>query len=573
MSRLLNTSRHRHFLAKVWALTKPYWTTSEERWSAWALLITIISMSLLMVYFTVLLNEWNGKFYNALQELDLEAFWSLIGYFSILASIYIFFAVLQYYLTAWLKIRWRRWLTNVYFDRWLDNKTYYLMELRHDESDNPDQRISEDIDRFTDNTLSLSLGLLRSLVSLASFSVILWHLSTAVTFNLGDTEIAIPGFMLWAALLYAVIGSVITHYVGRRLISLNFTQQRYEANFRFSMARLRENSERIALYGGEETEKHFLRQRFTMVWRNFMSIMNTQKYLVGFTSAYSQAAIIFPILIAAPAYFGGAMQLGGLMRVVNAFGRVQDALSWFVDNYAALAAWRSVVDRLTTMNENMAQLTPPNLREKQHFDTTAHAIDLNNVTLGLPDGRSLINIDHLRLDPGQHTLITAPSGTGKSVLFRTLAGIWPWWEGQIERSEQLMFLPQSPYLPIGTLREALIYPERTTDQTDQALKALLKACRLDALAERLDDYDHWAQQLSPGEQQRLAFARALLKAPEWLFLDEATSALDMDTERALYELLAERLPDTTRVSIAHRDSLGAFHEHTLNLSDFKTPSP
>ncbi|MCX2523610.1 ABC transporter ATP-binding protein/permease [Larsenimonas rhizosphaerae] len=567
MSSPLPTRKHDHFLAKVWALTKPYWR-SEEKWSAWGFLILILTLTLGSVYLTVLLNRWSGEFYNAIQDKDLDAFWHLIGEFSILATIYIIAAVYQYYVTSILQIRWRRWLTNVYFDRWLDGHAYYLMEMRHEESDNPDQRISEDIDRFTDATLNLTIGLLRSVVSLVSFSVILWTLSQAVAFDIGPLHVDIPGFMLWAALLYAGLGSILTHYVGRRLIRLNFTQQRYEADFRFSMARLRENSERVALYGAEETEKSLLRGRFNMVWQNFWRIMRTQKRLIGFTSAYSQIAIIFPMLIAAPAYFSGAMQLGGLMRVVSAFGRVQDALSWFVDNYASLAAWRSVVDRLTTMNENMDNLVPPGERDGQHYthETTNH-IELHQVVLRVPDGTRLLNIDSLTFNAGEHTLIHAPSGSGKSVLFRTLAGIWPWWSGTVKAGTSQLFLPQTPYLPIGTLRDVLSYPDRHSDHDDDALRALLRQCRLEKLEDQLHSERHWAHLLSPGEQQRLAFARALLKQPDWLFLDESSSALDLDTEQHLYALIKEQLPRTTLISIAHRASLNAFHDRVIDLRD------
>ncbi len=562
----LRTGHYRSFLGKTWALTKPYWQ-SEEKWQAWGLLLVIIALSLGGVYLSVWFNQWYNDFYNTLQNKDAPGFWLQISRFCPVALIYIVVAVANYYLSSMLQIRWRRWLTDVYFERWLKGRAYYLLEVSRDDTDNPDQRIAEDIDSFTTSTLSISLGLLSNIVSLFSFVFILWGLSGPLSFTVAGHAVSIPGYMVWVALLYAIAGSWLTHRVGRKLIKLNFDQQRYEANMRFAMVRVRENSERIALYQGEEQEQRNLRQRFHAVWSNFWSIMRVQKNLTAFTSAYGQIAIIFPLVVAAPRYFGGAIQLGGLMQISSAFGQVQGALSWLVDSYSALARWRSVVDRLTTFNDRLDSIDALHQHSNRTQLQQGGGISIRDTQLRLPNEKVLLNIASLTLEPGQHTLINAPSGSGKSVLLRMLAGIWPWWTGQVQRPENVMFLPQLPYLPIDTLRQALAYPQAAEDFDDQRYQQVLQLCKLEPFIGMLDESRHWAQSMSPGEQQRVAIARALLKKPQWLFLDEATSALDIGSEQQLYQVLRQQLPDTTLVSIAHRTTLRAFHQQEWQLAE------
>jgi len=555
------------FLGKVWILAKPYWYC-EEKWIARGLLLTIVSLSLGSVYLAVMFNEWNGQFYNALQEMDVEQFTALLFKFCWLAALAIAAAVYEYYLTNILHIRWRRWLTDVYFKRWLDHHSYYLMELQHESTDNPDQRIAEDIRDFTDDTLSLSLGLMNSVVTLFSFVTILWGLSGELSFEVASVPIIIPGFMVWVALLYAILGTWLAHKVGFPLVKLNFLQQRYEADFRFAMVRLRENAEEVALYHGEKAERKTLGTRFANVWQNYWQIMKYQKRLIGFTAGYSQLAMIFPILVAAPRYFSGAIQLGGMMQVANAFGMVQGAMSWFVDNYSRLARWHSVVDRLTGFVVRLDGL------EQQRKSSTfkiqpeeSGSLRLNQMAINLPSGEHLLAPQNLILEPGENVLVKAPSGTGKSTLFRALAGIWPWCEGTLSRPEEVLFLPQIPYLPVATLKQALTYPEPASEcgLSDRELIKLLADCRLKHFIDRLYVVDHWAHIMSPGEQQRLAIARALLRQPKWLFLDEATAALDSDTEAHLYQLLVDRLPDCSLISIAHRASVERFHQHCLTM--------
>jgi putative ATP-binding cassette transporter len=559
----------RTFLGNVWAFTRPYWY-SEEKWVARGLLAAVVAINLGMVYITVLLNHWYNDFYNTLQNKDAASFGQLLIVFAAMAAAYIVLAVYQLNLNMLLQIRWRRWLTGVYFNEWLSERVYYRLELKSHGADNPDQRMQEDLKIFTSNTLSLGLGLMRSVVSLFSFVFILWTLSGPLLVPIDGAEISIPGYMVWAALLYAVAGTWLAHRIGQPLIGLNFDQQRFEADLRFALVRLRENAEGVAFYRGENDEKRNLLERFGSVWWNWWLLIKYQKRLIGFTAFYEQLASIFPIVVAAPRYFSGAIQLGGLMQISSAFGRVQDALSWFITAYSQLAEWKATVDRLTTFHQAIVA-TANESRNGTGIATGTHGgaeIVARDLRLALPDGRSLIDAINLRLKAGEHVVVTGPSGSGKSTLFRALAGIWPYGGGQVQTPERdrIMFLPQRPYLPIGTLREVVTYPTGAAKIDDARIVEALRLCHLESLAGRLDERGHWTLRLSPGEQQRLAFARALLNEPQWLFLDEATAALDETTEDHLYGLLRQRLANTTVISIAHRPTVAAQHQRRIILS-------
>ncbi|WP_108652143.1 ABC transporter ATP-binding protein/permease [Dongshaea marina] len=557
-------SQSSSFVKSVWRLTYPYWR-SEEWLKAWSLLIIVIALDLLLIYISVKINAWNRDMFNVFQNYQKEQFWPLVKFFCILAAIFIVAAVCKIYLQMALKINWRRWMTHQYFDRWLGKKAYYQLELNRNQTDNPDQRISEDINMFTDNTLDLSLGLLSNIVNLFAFVTILWGLSNTVTVTFFGPGVHIPGFLVWAALIYAILGSVLTHFVGRPLIKLNFRQQHYEADFRFSMVRLRENAESVALYDGESAEKKRLGKRFTQVWQNYWRIMRWQKNLTAFTAGYHQAAVLFPLLVAAPSYFAKQIKLGGFMQILNAFGQVQSSLSWFVDAYAALAAWKATTDRLLSFNQGMDMAFEKMVKQSHLRYQRGDACTLKEVEVQLPGGSVLLNRSNLELTPGEHLLVSGASGTGKSTLFRVLAGIWPFGDGEVTRPESVLFVPQRPYLPIGPLRDALLYPGFSGAVSDEKLQELLSLCHLEHFRGALDEVQHWAQVMSPGEQQRLSFARALLQRPRWLFLDEATSAIDEQTEQLLYQLLLEELEETTIVSIAHRSTLAHFHQQRLNL--------
>ncbi len=568
----------RLFVRKVAALALPYFR-SEEKWKARGLLAAIVALNLGAVYMLVLINDWNRVFYDALQNKDAAVFWRELGRFTYLAFGFIIIAVYRFYLTQLLEMRWRAWMTGHYLDRWLANKAFYHLELARfskDEGalpDNPDQRISEDVNAFTTYSVSLTMGLLNAVVTLASFVGILWSLSGSFSFSFNGDSYTIPGFMVWMAVVYAAAGSVITHYVGRPLIALNFQQKRVEAEFRNHMVRVREYSESIALDKGEPVERQHAGQRFTEVLANYLRLLKRQKTLTWFTVGYGQAAVVFPFIVAAPRFFSGAIQLGQLMQISSAFGRVQDALSWFVDNYDSLASWRATTDRLTSFEESFAQVqqTAARASAERRDAPDADTLQIDEVQIALPGGRPLIAADSLTLRAGEHVLVKGPSGSGKSTLFRTLAGIWPWAKAKLARpadfDERTMFLPQRPYFPNGPLRDALAYPATPDRYTDAQLQQALRDALLPQLADDLGRQDTWGQKLSGGEQQRLAIARAFLKQPRWLFVDEASSALDEDAERTLYQRLRERVAaqNGALVSIAHRPGVAAFHDRQWRL--------
>ncbi|HEX9071621.1 MAG TPA: ABC transporter ATP-binding protein/permease [Pseudolabrys sp.] len=559
-------------LAIVWRIASPYFY-SEDRWPGRILLAAVIAIELSIVGINVLLNSWNNTFYNALQDKDWGAFIYQLGYFSVLATIYILLAVYQLYLNQWLQIRWRRWLTRTYLDHWLAGANHYRMQLLGDAADNPDQRIAEDVKQFIDagptgiGILPIGLGLLNSVVTLGSFAVILWNLSGTAPLHLFGTTWAIPGYLFWAALIYAVIGTALTHLVGRALTALNFQQQRYEADFRFNLVRVRESSEQIALLDGEQAERDRLLVRFGNVVANWLAIMTRQKKLTFLTAGYGQVSAVFPFVVVSPAYFAGAIQLGGLMQTASAFGSVQGALSFFVSSYRQLAEWRAVVERLAGFDESIAAAkaaatTAPVITLAP---SDASAVSFKDLAVRLPNGTPLVNASDLSIKLGERVLVSGPSGSGKSTLFRALAGVWPFGDGiiTVPKNARVMILPQRPYFPIAPLAAAVAYPAEPGTFDTGKVSELITAVGLPALAERVEEEAHWNRMLSLGEQQRLGIARALLYTPDFLFLDEATASLDEPAEAALYHLLDRRLAHATIVSIGHRTTLAAFHRRRL----------
>lgn len=553
----------RQFFKDVWYLTKSYWQSEEKKKAFW-LLTCIIALTLGIVFMLVQLNTWNNSFYSALQNHDAEKISSELIHFSWLAAIYIILAVYSYYLQQTLILHWRRWLTTRFIDIWLQNKTYYNLQMFGKDTDNPDQRISEDVRQFVEMTLGFAIGILKSLCTFISFVFILYQLSGPLSFSFMGKTWTIHGYMLWASLLYSVLGTYITHVVGRKLVKLNFIQQRYEADFRFSMIRLRESAESVAFYRGEAQEGRVFKHRFKLLLDNFWQLVNKQKQLVFLNSGYSQIAIIFPFVVAMNRYLSKDVSLGGLMQVASAFGRVQDSLSYFVDMYSSIAQWQAVVMRLTYFGRHMHEVSQQ--AEQFHVErfATSEAVSVEQMQVNLPDDTALLQDISFTLQPGRNVLIKGVSGSGKSTLLRALAGIWPFVTGKINlpKTEELMFIPQKPYIPLGSLREALLYPGKKP-LSDEELLYLLDLCQIGYLRDKLDLVADWSHVLSVGEQQRLAFVRAHIQEPKWLFLDEATSALDEDTEAAMYALLAERLTQTTLVSIGHRSTLNKYHELML----------
>ncbi len=547
----------------------PYFR-GEDRWWGRGLLVVVIALQLFQVWLNVRFNAWYNTFYTALQEKDWNTFLYQFLVFTVLAVLFIVTAVYQLYLQQWLQIRWRRWLTEAYLGRWLAGGTHYRMRLKGDEADNPDQRIAEDIKQFIDGTLSIGIALLGSIVTLISFVVILWTLSAATPLMIGDASYEIPGYLVWAALIYSALGTWVTHLVGRPLIKLNFDQQRYEADFRFSLVRLRENAEEVTLLAGEPAEEEHLLDRFGHVMRNWYGIMSRTKRLTFLTAGYSQVAIIFPFLVVSPVYFFGTLTLGGLMQIAQAFSQVQSALSFFVSAYSSIADWKAVLDRLTGFEESIgwAQGLDETAPQVEFVSDGAGTLHVDQMAVGLPNGQEIVHLTDLVIKPGERVLVTGPSGSGKTSLFRALGGVWPFGTGtvRVPKGASVLVLPQRPYLPLGSLRGALAYPGGHGAFTEEEVAKVLDAVGLAPLHDKLDTTAYWADKLSGGEQQRLSIARALLQKPQWLFLDEATSAMDEASEEKLYRLLIEKLPDTAIVSIGHRASLTQFHGRHFKLS-------
>lgn len=556
------------FGGKLWVLVRPFWT-SEERWVALGLLGLLVGLNLGIVYINVLLNTWNRVFFDALQNKDYATFRAQLLYFTLLAFAFIAMAVYQLYLRQMLEIRWRRWLTGRYTQAWLSHQAYYRLELKDYGTDNPEQRIQDDVRLLASNTLSLSLGLLSSVVTLVSFLSILWTLSGDLSVRILEVMVVIPGYMVWVAFVYALLGSLGAHRIGRALTRINFNQQRFEADFRYRMTRIRENSESIALYGGEGDELKGLDGSFVNIWRNWWALMQRQKSLTWFTASYGQAAIIFPFLVAAPRYFSGAIPLGGLTQTADAFGQVQGSLSWFIDIYPQFADWKASVERLISFGEAIDRAREEAVSRDGILveANTTPALEVRGLTLAVPTGRTLLHDVNERIEAGEAVLISGPSGSGKTTLFRALAGIWPFGRGTVRSPSEsrVLFLPQKPYLPLGTLKESICYPGTSDGVSDAAVLEVLEACRLGHLKDRLHESANWSLALSAGEQQRLGFARILINRPGWVFMDESTSAVDEDTEQHLYRLVKERLKGATILTIAHRATVASFHHRRLHL--------
>ena len=555
------------FIGEAFRLSRPYFE-SDEKWRARGLLAAIVLLNLGAVGMLVLINDWNRLFYDALQNKDAAVFWDQLGRFTYLAFGFIVIAVYKFYLTQLLELRWRAWMTRQLLGRWLSKQAFYTLELTRFSAalpDNPDQRIQEDVAQFTNLTVSLSMGLLNSVVTLLSFVGILWSLSGGFAFTLGGHNWDIPGFMVWMALLYCVAGSVITHLIGRPLIGLNFEQQRREADFRHHLIRVREYSEAIALDRGAATEEQQLDLRFGSVLTNTLQLLKAQKSLTWFTSGFGQAAVVFPFIVAAPRFFSGAIQLGELMQIASAFGRVQDALSWFVESYDRLASWRATTERLTSFEATLARLeaTTSGIHQRQALP---EGLQARGLSVRLPNGQTLMDQLDVELQAGDRVLVQGPSGSGKSTLFRGLAGIWPYSTGELALPQDAMFVPQHPYFPQGSLRLALTYPQAPYRYNDAELQTALTHALLPHLSAQLDVQAAWGQTLSGGEQQRLALARVFLRQPAWVFADEATSALDEAAEQTLYQRLTDMVQGRGGlVSIAHRPSLLRFHNRIWQL--------
>ena len=566
----------REFIVGLFHLITPYWN-SEEKKSARLYLAAIITLTIAAVYMTLLLNEWFNSFYSALQNYDSDAVYRGLLRFTGLAFAHIAFAVYSYYLQQRLALRWRKWMTKNYLAKWTGQQMYYRLEMfSQGTADNPDQRISEDINLFTARTLSFMSGLLRSATTIVCFIFVLWNLSEVLSFSAAGQEIHIYGYLVWTALAYSVLGTWITHKVGHRLVSLNYLQQKLEADFRFSMVRLRETAESVAFYNGAAKEEAFLSNRFMTLLKNTLFIIKKQKQLSWLTNSYAQIAIIFPFVVAVPRYLSQNISLGGLMQIANCFGKVQDAMSYFVDVYASLAEWQSCAERLLSFDRHIAAIEKETEEKSGSLvrEETPDKLRLTDVTISVPAmdenkrTREIISSASCTIKSGEHVILKGPSGSGKSTLLRTLAGFWPYVKGHISMPapSEMMFIPQKPYIPMGTSAEAASYPLETADK--EILSPLLVKCGLSHLMEKPDTEADWSHILSLGEQQKLAFVRVFLRKPKWVFLDEATSAMDEETEEKMYRLLTA-LPGTTVISIGHRSTLDKWHDRVLRITNGK----
>ncbi len=573
---LVNGERH-SFWRDTWRLVKPYWLSDDKVW-AWGLLVTIVALNLSSVFLSVRFNLWSRDFFNALQVYDWPAFKHQFIIFGILSLVAMSVTIYQIYLQQMLQIRWRRWLTRQFLDTWLDRHAYYHLQLLNGGTDNPDQRIADDLEIFTRQALGLTIGaggILSASVTLVTFIGILMMLSGSLTIPLGSFgTIRIWGYMVWFALIYAAIGTWFALKIGRPLVKLNFDQQRYEADFRFSLMRLRENAESIALYGGEGRERRTFLDRFESVFCNFRVIMKYTKRLNWYTSGYNRFALVFPYLVSAPRYFAKQITFGVFQQTADAFVQVQQSLSFIVNAYTVIADWQAVMQRLASFDSrSRAVAAEAGVGSPILIERAGDGIEVTNLNLELPDGSELLRDVNFNIAPDEWLLITARSGSGKSTLLRAIAGIWPFGTGHIRLGTgRILFVPQRSYIPLGSLRAALLYPNEDDKTPYARLVDVLNKTGLSAFASKLDTMDNWAQRMSLGEQQRLAFARILLSEPAFIFMDEATSALDEEGEDELYALLRHAEKRPTVVSVGYRRTLAKYHDHFLPLTSKKAKS-
>ena len=530
-------------------------------------LALIVFMTLFSVRMNVLFSFWYNGFYSSMQNLDGKAFWFMLFVFSVLATIHVARALTNFYLQQAFLIRWRTWLTNSLIERWLGKQAYYRSQFVPESADNPDQRIQQDVESFVNSSLSLSMGLLDAVVSLFAFTIILWGLSGALAL-LG---IEIPRAMVFMVYAYVIIATVFAVKIGRPLIALNFLNEKLNANFRYALIRLREYGESIAFFRGEVVERDNLLTRFAGVIANMWAIVYRSLKFQGFNLAISQAAVVFPFIVQAPRLLSKQITLGDVMQTSQAFGQVQDALSFFRTSYDNFAGYRAVINRLFGFLDSMDSAEQ---LASARIAPVTQRFAVESLTVRKPDNSLLIENLNLALPRSAALLVRGRSGIGKTTLLRAIAGLWPYAEGTVSRpvEGQSLFLPQKPYLPLGSLRQALYYPATTqsagsADEAAETAEAIdvLRRCQLGHLVSRLNDEADWGHSLSLGEQQRLAIGRALVNRPQVLFLDEASSAMDEGLEHAMYQLLRDSLPDSVLISVGHRSTLLEFHMQELEV--------
>lgn len=557
----------RRFARHLWHLTRIYWGSADARKGA-PLLAGAIALELGAVYGNLRLSDAERRLMDALQVKEPTAFVNAVALFSILSVLVVLAAAYRIYLRQLVEMRWRRGVTADYVERWISQRAYGLAQLHRDEIDNPDQRIAEDIREFAASALGLALSLLAAVTTLITFGDLLWTVSAHWVFPVRDIRVHIPGFLLWVALLYAAASTCLTHMVGRPLVGLNVERLRYEADFRHQLIRFRDNIEPVLLSNGDAHERVGALDRFTNVVLNWWRLVAAQRRLSVFTGVIGQANGLVPLLVAAPGFFAGLITLGVVVQIRFAYGQVSGALNWFVYAYQEIARWRANVERLTTFSEVIETTARDLARGDIHVVSGELPIlRVTDLRLDTRAGQPLLDVPSVTVNPGERVAIVGPSGAGKTTLLRAIAGLWPFGSGRIElpAGRRVLFLSQWPYLPSGSLRAAVAYPEAQTEVSDEEIRTIFGLLGVDGLASRLDEAAAWDQELSPDEQQRVAMARVLVHAPEWLFLDNAMSALDRDMGGRVYGLIETRLPHAAVIAIVDRASVGAFYQRRWAL--------
>lgn len=556
------------FARAVGRLIRIYWTSPDAKWGA-LLLAGAIAFELGTVWANFLISDAERRIFDALGARESVAFLAAMGFFLGAALLFVLVSTYRIYLRQALEIRWRRGLTAHYLERWIGAQAYVQEELHRGEVDNPQQRIQEDVRDFVASALGLSLSFLSAVATLVSFGGLLWGLSGHFPLHLDSAEILVPGLLLWVAIAYAAFSTWITHVVGRRLVPINFDRLRFEADFRYGLVRFRDHAEAVALAHGETTERLGSLQRFRHVIRNWWQLIQAQRNLTLLTTGIGQTNSLVPLLVAAPAYFAGHLTLGSIAQIRFAYGQVSGALTWFVNAYPEIARWRANVERLATFADVM-DVTAREIEEAgiRVLPVEGSALRLTDLCLQQPDGRVQCHAADATVNAGDRVAVTGPSGSGKTMLVRAIGGVWPFGSGRIEipARARMLFVPQHPYFPLGSLRDAVSFPAPAGSFADEQIREALGLLGLGHLAARLDDTEQWEQLLTPHEQQRLALARVLVHEPDWIFLDKATSALDEAMEKRVYELLAQRLPRATLVTVAHRPEVARYHTRSWTLA-------
>ena len=551
---LVKTTRWGH---QFWLLARGY-LSPKRSLKPLTYFVVIVFFNLVSVRLDILFSEWYKAMYDALQKMDANVFWIQMAVFSVLAAVHIGNILLTYYLTQRFTIQWRTWLNEQMVEKWTQNQAYYKSQYVYNQLDNPDQRIQQDVQSFVSSSLSFATGVISSAVSIVAFTQILWNLSGPMTIS----GVTIPHAMVYLVFIYVLVTSVIAFKIGRPLIHLNFANERLNANYRYSLIRVKEYAESIAFFRGEKMEKSVLFKQFNQVIDNVWKMVYMTLKLSGFNVMMTQISVIFPFIIQAGRYFSNQIQLGDLIQTAQSFGRVQSALSYFRNAYDDFTGYRAVLDRLTGFHTAITQATA---ESRVVIKDSESAVIFDQLFVKKPTGEVLIKNLSLTLSQGASVLIKGPSGAGKTTLLRTLAGLWSFSEGTVSYPlHQALFLSQKPYLPQGRLIDALYYPAVAPDNVDLNQAAeIMRDVQLGHLADKLEQENDWTRVLSLGEQQRLSFARLLMHKPAVAFLDEATASMDEGLEDAMYRLLRERLPNTTIISVGHRSTLQIHHQQQL----------